>query len=66
MILIREDIFWALVLLLMRKNTSQGDHLIRIRQRGFSCTIINVHYKPEDTLQEHRRRLRGAAAFWQS
>ena len=26
-----------------------------------SCTVINLHYQPESTLQELRRRLRAAA-----
>ena len=40
------------------------DHLVRIRQRDRSWTIIDLHYQPEDSLQELRRRLRAAAAVW--
>ena len=29
-----------------------------------SCTIINLHYQPEGSLQELRRRLRAAADVW--
>ena len=41
------------------------DHLVRTRQMDCSCTVINLHYQPEGTLQEEpRRRLRAAAALW--
>ena len=40
------------------------DHLLRIRHLDCSCTVINLHYQPEGTLQELRRRLRAAAALW--
>ena len=40
------------------------DHLIRIRQLDCCCTVINLHYQPEGTLQELHRRFRGASARW--
>ena len=28
------------------------------------CTVINLHYQPEGTLQEFRGRLHASAALW--
>ena len=39
-------------------------HLVEIRQRDRSCTIINLHYQPEGSLQEFQRHLRAATAVW--
>ena len=41
------------------ENFPGRDHL-----RDRSCTIINLHYQPEGSLHELRRRLRAAAAVW--
>ena len=59
------EVFFVLIRFLnMRKFSPGRDHLERIRQRDRSCTIINLHYQPEGSLQELRRRLRAAAAVW--
>ena len=63
-ILARTDTF-GLVTMIEQEETFPGrDHLVRIWQVGDSCTVINLHYQPEGTLQELRRRLRAAAALW--
>ena len=53
-ILTRTDIF-GLVTMIEHEETFPGrDHLVRIWQMGDSCTVINLHYQPEGTLQEAR------------
>ena len=44
------------------ENFSGRFHLVEIRQRDRSCTIINLHYQPEGSLQEFQRHLRAATA----
>ena len=59
------EVFWVPMRFLKMRKFSQGlITWIRIRQRDRSCTIINLHYQPEGSLQELRRRLRAAAAVW--
>ena len=63
-ILIRKDILGPGTTIEHEEIFPGGDHLVRFRQLDCSCTVINLHYQPEGTLQELRQRLRAAAAMW--
>ena len=60
-ILARKDILGPGTTVDQKEIFPARDYLVRIRQIDCSCTVINLHYQPEGTLQELRRRLRAAA-----
>ena len=63
-ILIRKDILGPGTSFKHENIFPGRDHLVRIRQLDWNCTVINLHHQSGGTLQELRQRLRAAAARW--
>ena len=63
-ILIRTQILGRGTSIEHEENFPGRDHVVRIRQLDCNCTIIELHYQPDGTLQELRQLLRAAAARW--